>query len=432
MVCTGNMSRDDAHSRRGMCEDVGKYGDESYDMYEVKKIDSDSDSSSESVLPRLILKKIGKNEPAESEIDPVLRDFQSDSKVQSMDIDTASQERSEAVVPFKKRRFKGLLVDEHSVRNISTEEETQVLKQSIAVEEAHKSEAMSCDESGIEKERQDKKEQQQPKAELPQPTNEPSSSQMMHAPYRDGALAGTSGTGFVSSTQLTSHPQEFWINVLKKNFNELDSAKRLQATQFTEEQNEILDGAFVELSRSMGQIVLNSTRSLKTHKCKLCEFSIGHQCMPLDFFRYVRFGAEFMDEAYFAPSEIVVCNCGFAFCHTHIKRLRASVVRGIPGRLTYCLREYNRSVDVSCAKCFSTVVMTNRSKEICCDVNTWDGITNAHRQTFYDHVKSNPICRLTDRPSLDNFYACSKGCCLTYHHCFGTDEVPGALTTSPG
>lgn len=396
----------------------------------VVKIDSDRDSSSESPSLRLTLKRVGMNKPAEFKIDPDLKDFQSEDKVQLVNIDTAPQERSEVVVPFKKRRFGG----ENSVTHICKVEGTQVLKQSVAVKKTHKSESMSCDESGAKKERQDKKkqqQQQQPKAELPQPTNEPSSSQMTHTPCQDGARTGTSDEWIRSSTEQTSRPKEFWVKELQKTF-ELEDSKRFQPTQFTEEQNEILQEAIVALFRNMDRIEINRGRFLKTHKCKRCEFSITHQCMPLDFFRTVRFGTEFMDQTNIAPSEIVVCNCGFAFCHSHLKRSRIPVLEGIPGRLTLSLREYERSVDVTCAKCCTTVVMTNRTKKICSDLNIWDGITDANRQTFYDRVQNSPNCAAINPPSVDNFYACSKSCCLTYHRCSRTDKVPAASITSPG
>lgn len=417
-------------------KNIGKYSHEGDYKFAVMKVRSDSESSSELPLPRLTLKIIRTNKLAETKIDQVLKEIKREVGDELVKVDTASQERSTLVVPFKKRRYVEPLADDNSeTTTICTVEEKQVLKQSVAIEKAHKPKAMSSDESDGKEKRQDKEKQQhmqkQPTAELPQLTNEPSSSCMMHAPCQDGARAGTSAAGSVSSPKQSSL-HEFWLDELRKNFNELEYSKVLQDTEFTKEQSRVLQQSFAQLSRKMSYIKANSDRFLKTHKCRRCEFSISHQCMPLDFIRSVPFGTELMAQTVIVPSQTVVCDCGFAFSHVHLKRARRLVKLGYVDWNTPYLLLYNRSVDVSCPKCYTKIVMNNSDDKVCCDLATWDGIAGRDRETFYTGIKSCFRYSGTDAPPLDEFFACSKGCCLIYHRCSEKVEVPGTNGSSPG
>lgn len=416
-------------------KNVGKYSDEGDYEFAVVKMSSDSESSSELRLARLTLKRVRTNKLAERKIDQVLEENEREVEDEWAKVNTASEERSTLVVPFKKRRYVEPLADDNSETTICKVEEKQVLKQSVVIEKAHKPKATSSDESDGNEERQDKKKQQhmqeQPKAELPQLTNEPSSSCMMHAPCQDGARAGTSAGGSVSSPKQSSL-YEFCLAELRKNFNELEYSKVLRDAEFTEEQSEILQQSFAQLARKMSYIKANSDRFLKTHKCNCCGFSISHQCMPLDFIRSVPFGTEFMGETFIAPSQIVVCDCGFAFCHAHLKRTRPPVINSYVERAIRHLKLYNRSVDVSCPKCYTTIVMNNSADNVCCDLATWDCIASFEREKFYAGIESCFRCSGTHAPTLDEFFACRKDCCLIYHRCSVKVEFPTPRDSSPG
>ncbi|CAH2987877.1 unnamed protein product [Chilo suppressalis] len=389
------------------------------DMHGIRQVRSDSESSSELPLPRLTLKRVTPNKLAEEKIDQVLEEIKREDGDEWVTVDTASGERS-TLVPFKKRRYVEALADDNSETTICTVEEKQVLKQSITIEKAHKPKAMSSDESDGEEKRQDEKKQQhmqqQPEAELPQLTNEPSSSSMMHAPCQDEARAGTSASE-CGSSQKQHSLQEFWLGELRKNFNELEYSKVLRDAEFTEEQSEILQQSFAQLSRKMSYIKAHSERFLKTHKCRRCEFSISHQCMPLDFMRSVPFGTELMAETLIVPHQTVVCDCGFAFSHTHLKRTRRPVKQSYAERYTPHLQLYMRSVNVSCPKCYTKIVMNSLDDNVCCELATWDCIAGNEREMFYTGIKRCLAYSGTDAPPLDEFFACSKGCCLIYHHC---------------
>lgn len=438
MVCTKEDRHRSNRSKqvyRKFKNDDWKYSHVGDYEFAVVKVRLDSESSSELPLSRLTLKRVRPNKLAEGKIDQVVEEFKRELEDKLVKVDTASEERSTLVVPFKKRRYVEPLADDNSETTICTVEEKQVLKHSIAIEEAHKPKAMSSDESDGEEKRQDKKKQQhtreQPKAELPQLTNEPKSSFMMHAPCQDEARAGTSAAGSGSSPKQHSL-YEVWLEELKKNFNELECSKVLRDAKFTKEQSEILQQSFAQLSRKMSYIKANSERFLKTHKCRRCEFSISHQCMPLDFMRSVPFGTELMTQTLIVPGQTVVCDCGFAFSHTHLKRTRRPVKQSYAESHTPHLQLYNRSVDVNCPKCYTKIVMNNPDDNVCCKLATWDRIGSYERETFYTGIKSCFRYSGTDAPPLDEFFACDKGCCLIYHRCSETVAVPGASGSSPG
>ncbi|ULM71623.1 N protein 1 [Diadegma fenestrale ichnovirus] len=403
--------------------------------FAVVKVRSESESSSELPLPRLTLKRVRTNKLAEEKIDQVLGEVKKEVEGELVKVDTASEEKSRLVVPFKKRRYVEPLADDNSETTICTVEEKQVLKQSTTIEKAHKPKAMSSDESDGKEKRQDKKKQQhmleQPKVELPELTDEPSSSFMMHPPCQDEAGAGTSAAGSgLSATQHSS--QEFWLEELKKNFNELEYTKVLRDAEFTEEQSEILEQSFAQLSRKMSYIKAHSERFLKTHKCRRCEFSISHQCMHLDFVRTVPFGTELMADTLIVPSQTVVCDCGFAFFHIHLKRTRRPVQQTFAERYIPHLQLYMRSVDVSCPKCYAKIIMNNSDNNVCSELATWDCVAGDEREMFYTGIKRCFGYSGTDPPPLDEFYACSNGCCLIYHHCSEKVEVPSTSSSSPG
>ncbi|XP_046410270.1 uncharacterized protein LOC124174809 [Neodiprion fabricii] len=317
-------------------------------------------------------------------------------------------------------------------------EEEQVSKQSVAIKKEHKPKAMSSNKPDDRKKSRDKKKQQhkqqQPKAELPQLTKEPSSSRKTHGPCEDAACAGTSAcddTESVSSTKQSSL-LECWLEEFTKSSNKYECSKILQGPEFTKEQSDILRQSFTQLSRKMSCIKTNSYRFMKTHKCKRCEFCISHQCMPLDFFRSVPFGAELMDQAYMVPGRTVVCDCGFSFSHAHLKRTRHVVELSYVEKHTSHLQLYNRSVDVSCAKCYLKIVMNNSGNNVCCDLATWDSVAGNARKSFYAAVQGCFHYSGTTAQSLDEFIACSKGCCLIFHHCSGKIEAPGASSSSSG
>lgn len=385
--------------------------------------------SSKLALPVSTPKEVKTEELAETEIIVVKKEIKSE----LVKVETASQERSSSVVPFKKRRFVEAFAGDNLETKACKVEEKQVLKeQSVAAKKARKHQAMSSDELDSEIKRQaEKKQQPQAKAALPEPTSETaSSSRMMHSPCQDGAArAGTSDTGFWTSGKERTH-DELCYEIVIKQSNQLEYSKMLQDTRFTKEQNEILQKTFMHVSRKRNHIQTNSGRFLKTHRCRYCDFSISHQCLSIDYIRGAPFGAELMNQATMAPSQTVVCNCGFAFFHAHLKRTRMVVVKSIEYRLTSSLRESEHSVDISCPKCYSNVVMTNRTG-VCCDLDTWDGVTDHNRQQFYNVIQrwqhSSPLNPL----SLDGFYTCSKGCCLIYHRCPATVEFPGTDLTIP-
>lgn len=310
-------------------------------------------------------------------------------------------------------------------------EEKQVLKQSVAIKKRHKPKTMSSDESGGKKKRQDKQKQQQkqqqPKADMTQPTNEPSTSRMMYEPCQNEACAGTSAAGSLSLIKQMSL-DELYLDESRKNFNELDYSKILQSAEFTKEQNGILQQSFRQLFRKMSFLKSNSDRFLKTHKCKLCQLSVSHECMPLDFIRSVPIGTTFMNQGYMMPSQTVFCDCGFAFCHVHLKRTRQPVELSFVELNTPHLDIYDRSVDVSCRKCYTKMVINNSSYGVCFDLATWDCIAGDDRKKFYKCIQRGLHYSSL---SLDEFYACSKNCCLMFHRCSGKVEAVEASGIRP-
>lgn len=292
---------------------------------------------------------------------------------------------------------------------------------------------MSSDKSNRRKKRQDKQKQQQkhqPKAELPQTTNEPSSSRMMHEPCQNRPCAGTSNTGSLSLIkQMSLH--ESYLNESRKNFNEFDYSKILQGAEFTKDQNDILRQSFTQLFRKMSYFKFNNDRFLKTHKCKYCQLSISHECMPLDFIRSVPIGTKLMDQEYMVQNHTVICNCGFAFYHVHLKRTRHPVELSYVESNTPHLELYTRSVDVSCRKCYTKMVMDHPYNNVCSDLATWDSIDSVNRKTLYTSIEMCLHYSGIHAPLLDEFYACSKDCCLIFHRCFEKVAVPDASDIRP-
>lgn len=427
MGCSGKKRQNRHHEKY---KDNGKYSDGVVSRFEIVQIRSDKESINEESLPCLILKR--KIDRAGTLIDQNTQKAESEFDKQLMTDDIVSQERRGLVMPLKKRRYVEQPEDGNSVTSICTAEETQDVKPSVAFEKRHKSAALSADESDGKEKRGDKKKHQQAEAELPEPTKGAPWNPTMLAPDQDRACAGTSHGGFVPFDKTKYKSQnEFWVAQLKQQFNELDCTKILRDVEFTEEQSEILHQSFRALARRMICIRANSTRFKKTHACKICRFSISHLCMSLDYIRRIPFGTEFTNQATMMPSQTVVCKCGFAFCHGHLKRTRTPVVPPDGVGRTPHLPEYNRSVDVSCSECHTNVIMTNQSTDVCHDLTTWDSNTDVHRKKFYTNVQNSRHYPETDSLSLDQFYACSKGCCLMFHRCPKKVEELGVASTTP-
>lgn len=422
MVCKAEL-----RNLQGGSKHYKQYNDVENDCkFMVVQVQLDGKSSSELPSPRLIFRRVKPNGLAKTQVCPVRKDIPNSNKEELLKARPAPLERSVSSVPFKKRWYVEPPADEDSVTK-------QVLTQSVVDEKPHLAEAMSSDESESKKKLRDEVKKQQPEAAaLPQPMSEASSSQMRHAPCQDSARAGTSATGLFSSTQSIPGDGSS-LDEMKRSFFQLDYSEVLRDIELTKEQNELLEQALMHIDRKMSHIKANSKRFMKQHRCLECEFSISHQCMPLDFIQSIPFGTELMKPLTVPPHCTIICDCGFAFNHAHLKRSRYSTTTyTITAKTMVPWREHNRSVEFNCPKCYLNVAMTNRVNDVCGDLTIWEHMSGADRGKFYNAIQRCMHFPPTDEPSFDNFYACSKGCCLLFHRCSGGAKILGDMDTTPG
>lgn len=442
MVCT-----EQSGERLDRYRDYRKYKDVEEDYngsdctFMVVNLQLNTKSSGQLPLPRLTLKRVRSTEVEEERIDEVREEIKAEVKEELVKAEPPLEERT-YVVPLKKRRYVEPPEETTSVKNISTvEAEKQVLKQSSPIKRTHKSKAMSSDES--EKEQQQKKQKQKqpkaaspkaasPKAASPQPSAEASSSKKTHGPCEDEACAGPSTSGFSASTNPISE-HGVWMDTLRTNFDQLETSKILRKANLTKAQNEILERSLTQLCKKMACVKMNSDRFLKMHKCLGCEWTISHQCLSFEFLRKVPMSTQLMRQVNIVPNRTVICNCGFAFFHAHLKRPRAaSVVENTVSIHTAHLREIDRVTNVRCNKCHIKVTMADRGSNVCRGLAKWDSMNGDNRQDFYDTIQSCLHYPEPGAPSLDEFFACPKNCCLFFHRCTNKPKVPDAQGTSPG
>lgn len=231
-----------------------------------------------------------------------------------------------------------------------------------------------------------------------------------------------SDTGSVSPTKRSSL-HEFWLEERKKRAWECIEVP--PDSGFTKEQSDIVRQLITQASRRDSCVDTNIARSLKTHRCRRCEFTISHQCTPLDCIRSIPSGANLLNQTYMSPGTTVICDCGFAFCHAHLKRTRPPVKLN-----THHLQPHHRFFYAGCAKCYIKIIMDNLG-DVCCDLAPWDSIAGDYREWFYADIQHLFYHSETTAPSFDGFMACSKGCCLIFHRCSGKVEAPGASSSSP-
>lgn len=385
-------------------------------------------SSNQPVLPRLTFKRNRTNdcfsfqEVNETKIDPPLEKMNSEVQDSLMKVDSEPEEASALVMPLKKRRYVEPAAE--SSRQMSTVEDKQVAPQ-----------AMSSDESNGEQEAQDEKmlEQSPRKTELPEVTEEASSSGTSRGECKDEACAGPSGTSYSREEKPTMCRREFWLQELKKKFAELDHTKDLEMSGFSENQKAVLEESFRQLARKAACIEKNNKRFVKTHRCRVCDFSVSHHCLSLDLVKSVPFGIEYMADTYTAPSRTVICDCGFAFYHIHTKRMRSAPTFEYVERNTPNLQIYNHYADHTCIRCYTKIVLNKRSSNVCTPMTAWTEVgPSLDCERFYNAINSHLHLPESCPPLLKEFYSCTEGCCLLYHRCCDDTDVPGGRGDSPG
>ncbi|CAK1542231.1 unnamed protein product [Leptosia nina] len=366
--------------------------------------------------PLLFFRKTSRSPPAVKKIDPVPKYTETKIKEEPSSPDQGSEGIKLLALSIKKRRYVYAAADEDRVPM----NEEQVEK--VAFKRPRQTEAMSVAKSVDRKKRQRMEQQEvQPKRQEPPAA-------MMQAPHQQKTWLSVPGADEFQSRKSISDPN-YWFRILQKNIDQCEDSKMLIDTDFTEEQKALLQKSFMHICRKMSQIMNNGDRFMKIHQCLQCHFSVSHQCISVDRVRQIPYGLELIGPSTLIPERTTICLCGFAFSHSHSKRLRNQGPTCTP-RFSPYLREYHRSIDVSCAKCYTNIVMSNRDSDVCCDLVNWDSKSGSERQKFHTSL----LKHLHYEPSnnFDEFYGCSKGCCLLFHRCPSNRVVTSTEGTLPG
>nr|BAF45624.1 f2.2 [Tranosema rostrale ichnovirus] len=224
-------------------------------------------------------------------------------------------------------------------------------------------------------------------------------------------------TSAKSSSALNSTDRHFCNDTTANDCDSLDFNVLLKNSQFTEELANALQQTFYQLSLKQSSISTNRRSFMKTHKCLGCEFSISHQCTSIDLTQHVPFSADNAPGTTIVPKSPIMCTCQFGFVHSHVTRTRSMQGQNLNLKNIPYLLEHHRSTSLSCPRCHIHIVMKNREKDVCSDLNNWVGFEDADRKQFYNFLRHRLRQSTISWPVLNELYTCSKKCCLLFHRC---------------
>nr|BAF45622.1 f2.1 [Tranosema rostrale ichnovirus] len=220
-------------------------------------------------------------------------------------------------------------------------------------------------------------------------------------------------TSAKSSSALNSTDRHFCNDTTANDCDSLDFNVLLKNSQFTEELANALQQTFYQLSLKH-LLFLQTVEFYENAQVLGCEFSISHQCTSIDLSNTCRLALT-MHLNYFVPNPIM-CTCQFGFVHSHVTRTRSMQGQNLNLKNIPYLLEHHRSTSLSCPRCHIHIVMKNREKDVCSDLNNWVGL-RMRPQTVLNFLRHRLRQSTISWPMLNELYTCSKKCCLLFHRC---------------
>lgn len=221
-----------------------------------------------------------------------------------------------------------------------------------------------------------------------------------------------------------------WGDIVESDFKSLNYTTLLKNNQFTEEQVQAIRKSFQHLSQTFCRRPTKRERFMKTHECIECHYSVSHDCVSMDSSEYWTFGGNAPCIDLITPEEITMCLCNFTIFHSHnvvqahSRKSKREVESPPRSPLPSALRliENNRSANLECPRCYMTVSITNRNKDVCSDLMNFNCVEGRIRRRFFDYIHHYLDFGTKNLPGLSEFYSCSKLCCMLFHRC-ATDLI---------
>ncbi|BAF45616.1 d7.1 [Tranosema rostrale ichnovirus] len=223
----------------------------------------------------------------------------------------------------------------------------------------------------------------------------------------------------------------FWNESLASDFDSPTYKMGLLSSGFTEQQATIVQQSFYQLSQKLFDT--HNAPTMKTYKCIQCKFSISHQCMSIQFTQGMPLSSDAAQPTRMVPDSTMTCDCQFAFFHSHAtsSRLRSQPVDNSSAKNTSSIIEHYRSVTFGCGMCHIYIVMENRRKNICCEMEKWNSTDGANRTQFHKSVQKFLQHSTTGSLKLDELFTCRQHCCLLFHRCNRTARVDNTMPIQP-
>lgn len=206
----------------------------------------------------------------------------------------------------------------------------------------------------------------------------------------------------------------FWQDTMASDFGSSDYEMLLKKSHFTEEQAVVIKQSFHLICRKLHIASTYTDRFMKTHSCVDCHFSISHQCVSVHFSQFVRSNANVVSTTTIVPESMNICICGFGFFHSHANNSRDNLTNNLSSLNISRLFEHDRSLNVSCSKCYMNIVIKNRNNNICSDLTNWIDVFN---RLFWNFLKDRLELSSMHKPNLNELYTCRRRCCQIFHRC---------------
>nr|AKD28082.1 N-like protein [Glypta fumiferanae] len=218
----------------------------------------------------------------------------------------------------------------------------------------------------------------------------------------------------VTNVEVTN----LWLQILATDFKCDEYKCLLMKNEFSAKQACALQRSLINVCNKIESTYKCNDRFMKTHKCVECEFSISHQCMPVEYLQYVPSAIDLTEIGAITPKDTFMCICKFGFYHAHSAGKCQELGNKLVAKNNVTrLLEHNRTVKVSCPRCRMSIVMRSRNSDVCSDFTQWQSLDGANRKTFFSSIENRLGNCKNNRPYMDELYTCQRQCCLVFHRC---------------